>query len=189
MLDKFLDLYCSLLGKLIALLLAIMVVMVFGNVVLRKFFDSGITASEELSRWMFVWLTFLGAIIAVRENAHLGTDFLIGRLPVNGQKFCLVLGYGLMLYMCWMMFKGSYDQTIINWQTVAPATGLSEAWFYGIGMVFAASSAVVMMQGLYKLITGQIKDDELVNIRESEEEAITYEVKPQNDASVSGAKK
>ena len=51
---------------MIALCLALMVVMVFGNVVLRYGFNSGITVSEELSRWLFVWMTFLGAIVALR---------------------------------------------------------------------------------------------------------------------------
>ena len=37
-----------------------MVVLVFGNVVLRYAFNSGLTMSEEVSRWLFVWLTFMG---------------------------------------------------------------------------------------------------------------------------------
>jgi TRAP-type C4-dicarboxylate transport system permease small subunit len=172
MLDKFLDLYCSLLAKVIATLLALMVVLVFGNVVLRYGFNSGITVSEELSRWMFVWLTFLGAIIAVREHGHLGTDFLIARLPIFGQKICLIIGYVLMLFMCWLMFKGSLDQTRINWDTEAPATGLSQAWFYGIGMVFAVSAGVMLLQDFYKLVSGQTRNEDLINIRESEEDAI-----------------
>jgi len=57
--------YCRLLEYVIAGLLALMVVLVFGNVVLRYVFNSGITMSEELSRWLFVWLIFLGAIIAM----------------------------------------------------------------------------------------------------------------------------
>ncbi len=182
MLDKFLDLYCSLLSKVIAVLLALMVVLVFSNVVLRYGFNSGITVSEELSRWMFVWLTFLGAVVAVREHGHLGTDFLLARLPILGQKICLVLGYVLMLFMCWLMFKGSLDQTRINWDTEAPATGWSQGLFYGIGMVFAISAAVMLAQDFYKLITGQVKEEDLINIRESEEEAITFEGQPQGAA-------
>ena len=65
---RVLDLYCRLLKFVIALCLAVMVVLVFGNVVLRYGFNSGITISEELSRWLLVWLTFLGAIVAVREH-------------------------------------------------------------------------------------------------------------------------
>ena len=80
------DAYFKLLKVLIALFLAIMVVLVFGNVVLRYGFNSGITVSEEVSRWLFVWLTFLGAIIALREHGHLGVDMLVRRLPTVGKQ-------------------------------------------------------------------------------------------------------
>ena len=46
---------------LLALAMAAMVAMVFGNVVLRYLFGCGIVVSEELSRFLFLWLTFLGA--------------------------------------------------------------------------------------------------------------------------------
>ena len=72
--ERILDLYCAFLKGVIALCLAVMVVLVFGNVVLRYGFNSGIAISEELSRWLLVWLTFLGAIVAVREHSHLGVD-------------------------------------------------------------------------------------------------------------------
>ena len=52
---RFLENFCRLLEAVMALLLAAMVVLVFGNVVLRYVFNSGITISEELSRWLFVW--------------------------------------------------------------------------------------------------------------------------------------
>ena len=84
MLNAFIDRCCRAINLLIALALAVMVVMVFGNVVLRYAFNSGIAISEEVSRWLFVWITFLGAIVAVRERGHLGTDFLLARLPPLG---------------------------------------------------------------------------------------------------------
>ena len=65
--DKFVDKACKGIEFLIAFGLAIMVVLVFGNVVLRYGFNSGITVSEELSRWLFIWGTFLGALVALRE--------------------------------------------------------------------------------------------------------------------------
>jgi TRAP-type transport system small permease protein len=173
MLDKILNIYCLWLGRFIALLLAVMVVLVFGNVVLRYGFNSGITVSEELSRWFFVWLTFLGGIIALHEHAHLGTDFFVGRLSVKGKKICLILGYALMLLMSWMMFWGAWVQTKINYKSTAPASELSMAWFYGIGVVFGLSAMVILANDLYKLLSGQIKDEDLIRIRESEEQAIT----------------
>ena len=59
MLNAFIDRCCRAINLLIALALAVMVAMVFGNVVLRYAFNSGISVSEELSRWFFVWMIFL----------------------------------------------------------------------------------------------------------------------------------
>ena len=79
------DWYFKLLRFFIVAALAVMVVLVFGNVVLRYAFNSGITESEELSRWLFVWLTFVGAIVAMRDRAHLGMDSVVSRLPLAGK--------------------------------------------------------------------------------------------------------
>ena len=124
------DGYCRFLEVLIALALAVMVVLVFGNVLLRYAFNSGITISEEVSRWLFVWLTFLGAIVALKEHGHLGSDMLVSRLPSGGKKLVLVLGHVLMLYITWLLFSGSLTQARINWDVEAPVTGAPVAIFY-----------------------------------------------------------
>src|SRR6201995_5581709 len=113
MLQGLIDRFCRLLSMLMVASLALMVVMVFGNVVLRYGFNSGITVSEEMSRWLFVWLTFMGAVVALHEHAHLGTEMLVAHLGPFGKKVCLVLGYLLMLLTCWLIFKGALDQTQI----------------------------------------------------------------------------
>jgi TRAP-type C4-dicarboxylate transport system permease small subunit len=166
---KIFDGYCKLLDALIALALAIMVVLVFGNVVLRYAFNSGITVSEEVSRWLFVWVTFLGAVVAVKERAHLGTDFLVARLPVLGKKICLVVGHLLMLFATWLLFSGSLTQAKINWDVQAPVTGASTAIFYASGIVFAVSAAVFLLADLVRALTGQLSEDELVMVQESED--------------------
>src|SRR4051812_46122009 len=104
--------------------LFIMVVLVFGNVVLRYAFNSGITVSEELGRWLFVWVTFMGAVVALREHAHLGTDALVARLPPIGKKVCLVLGHLIMIYVCWLIYQGSMAQVKINLDVLAPSSQL-----------------------------------------------------------------
>ena len=101
--ERLIDLYCRLLKGVIAVCLAVMVVLVFGNVVLRYVFNSGIPISEELSRWLLVWLTFLGAIVALRQHAHLGVDTLVRALPPAGKRICFVLSYCLMLYVDWLL--------------------------------------------------------------------------------------
>src|SRR5512136_2927605 len=122
----------------IALCLLGMVVLVFGNVVLRYAFNSGITVSEELSRWLFVWLTFVGAVVALRDHAHLGMDSVVSRLPAWGKKAAFIVSNILMLYSVYLFFRGSWDQTLINLDNMAPATGLSSGWFYySVGVFFS----------------------------------------------------
>ena len=162
--------YFLLLKFLIALFLAIMVVLVFGNVVLRYAFNSGITVSEEVSRWLFVWLTFLGAIIAMREHGHLGVDTLVKRLPVLGKKGCLIASQLLMLYATWLFLVGSWEQTLINWDVAAPASGLSTGWFYGVGVVFSVSTGFILLNDLYRAVSGKMSENELVMVKESEEQ-------------------
>lgn len=155
-----------------AAFLAVMVVLVFGNVVLRYAFNSGLTISEELSRWLFVWVTFLGAIVAMKEGAHLGSDTLVSRLSVANQKACFVLGHLLMLGICYLLFKGSYEQVIINWTTTSAVMEVSMAMFYACGLVLAVSGALILLNQLVRLARGQLAEGELIGIRESEEEPI-----------------
>lgn len=169
MFHHLIDRYCRVIETLIALALATMVLLVFGNVLLRYVFNSGIAISEEMSRWLFVWLTFMGAVVAVKEQAHLGTDFLLAKLPPWLQRGCLVVSYMLMLYCTWLLFSGAWTQTWINLDVEAPVSGASVGVFYASGVFFAASSGVILLRQLWLVLSGQVRDDDLVNIRESEE--------------------
>jgi len=168
--------YFGVLRFFIAACMAIMVVLVFGNVVLRYAFNSGITVSEELSRWLFVWLTFVGAVIALRDNAHLGMDSVVSRLPDWGKKACFLLSNALMLYCVYLFFVGSWQQLVINIDNMAPATGLSSGWFYySVGIVFCVSAAALLLRNLWQGATGKLGANELIQVRESEDKVEVLE--------------
>lgn len=179
-LDKLMNRLTRLLDVFSVVCLAIMVVMVFGNVVLRYAFNDGITVSEELSRWLFIWMTFMGAAVAVKDHGHLGTDMLVGRLGHTGKRVCLTLSYLLMLVTNVFLFRGSWAQTVINADVEAPVSGLSMAWVYASGVLFSALASLLMLRELWRVLTDQMRDDELVAVRESED------VGPGHDGSVGG---
>jgi len=174
--NRWIDRACRAVENLVALMLAVMVVLVFGNVVLRYGFNSGITLSEEVSRWLFIWMTFLGALVALHERAHLGVDMVVGRLPPAGKKLCLLLSQLLMLYMLWLLLQGSIVQTRINWDVEAPVTSLSMAIVYSVGIVFAIGGGLLLLIDLGRLLTGRLREDELVAVQESEEAAALAQV-------------
>ena len=163
------DRIAQLFSLLMVACLAAMVVMVFGNVVLRYGFNSGITVSEELSRWLFVWMTFLGAFVALRARKHLGTNALISRLPLLGRKICFGLSRALMLAVCVLVVKGGWQQTVINVETTSAVMQASTALLYVSGVVFGVLAAVVLLHELWRLLTGRITPIELSGVAESED--------------------
>ena len=155
------------------LFLALMVVLVFGNVVLRYGFNKGITISEEMSRMLFVWLTFTSAIVAMREHAHLGMDTVLKHLSPTGKKVCFVLSHILVLYASLLFLQGSWKQTVISYEVgaIAPVTGMSMTLFYGTGVVFSLCAALLTLAELYRLFAGRLREDDLVTVKESVDEA------------------
>lgn len=167
--ERLVDLYCRLLKVAIALCLAVMVVLVFSNVVLRYVFNSGIATSEELSRWLLVWLTFLGAIVALRQHAHLGVDTLVRALPALGKMVCFIASYLLMLYADWLLTLGSWKQAVITFDDSAPASGISVGlFFYSSGIVFGVSAAVILLLDLVRVLSGEASEEDLISVKEGE---------------------
>ena len=142
-LDKYLT---HAMNGVIVVSLALMVIMVFSNVVLRYLFNSGITVSEELSRFLFLWLIFVGSIVVMRERGHLGVDSLIVRLPRSGKIAFVLISNVLMLWVCYLFFVGSWRQTVLGWGTLKPATGIPMAFHYATGLVMSVGIGLIVLR-------------------------------------------
>lgn len=139
---------------LLVLGLAGMVVMVFGNVVLRYGFSSGITFSEEVSRFLFVWITFLGAILAFAQRAHIAMETMTSRLPPAAQRGVAIVSALLMLGCCVLMVTGGWTQTVINLKNFAPVSGLPRGAIYAAAVVAGACLSVLLLIDLWRLLRG-----------------------------------
>lgn len=154
-------------------MLSLMVIMVFGNVVLRYGFNDSIISSEELSRFLFIWITFLGAIVTLKENQHLGLDTVVRLLPMRGKKFCYGLSNVLMLGCCCLMFYGTYKQHGINATTRSAVTELPMSWVYGVGYVASVAMGLLIAGNLVRLARGQVREADLIQVMDSEESAMS----------------
>ena len=81
-----------------------------------------------------------------------------------------------MLYATWLLFSGSLAQARINWDVEAPVTGLSVAIFYSSGIVFAVSAGLLLAREMWRTVSGELRDDELVMVQESEDLAQVNEL-------------
>jgi TRAP-type C4-dicarboxylate transport system permease small subunit len=167
--SRIFDFTCKTIEYMIAACMAGMVVLVFGNVMLRYGFNSGITLSEELSRWLFVWMTFLGAIVALRKHEHLGTDMLVGRLGPVGKKICMGISQLLMMFICVLLFKGAYEQAVINWSSTSAVMEASLSWVYFPGIIFAVLGGLMIAMDFFLLLSGQTQETQLTMFQESED--------------------
>ena len=143
-------------------LLAVMVVLVFGNVVLRYGFNSGIVFSEEVSRFLFMWLTLLGALIAMHDNAHLGMTGLIERLPVAGQRVCRFASDALMLACCGLLAHGTWKQVVLAMDDRAPVSGVPMGVVFSALLVCSAGVSLLLVQSLWRQLIGALPASELV---------------------------
>jgi TRAP-type transport system small permease protein len=165
---KLIDLFFKLLELGVVLCLLAMVIMVFGNVVMRYAFNSGIQISEEMSRYAFIWLTYLGAMVAMREGGHLGVDTLFKHLPLAGKKVSVFLSEGLMLLMNAMFLWGTFKMHELQVTNISPVVGISMIWIYGIGYVVAVVMGIFNIHKLYLLLTGQLREEQMLQVVETE---------------------
>lgn len=157
------------LENLLILAFVVMIVMVFGNVVLRYLFDSGIIMSEEASRMIFVWLTFGGAFLVALEGGHLGMTAIVHMLGLRGRWYARILAEALSLGCMVLLAWGCWDQSVINLNNLSPVMGVPTAVFYIAGLACGLGIGAVNAVTLFRLLTGRLPPDQLITGAESEE--------------------
>src|SRR5690606_22465556 len=162
MLTRLVSGYFKVLEVAMVLSLAAMSIMVFGNVVLRHFFNSGVNIAEELSRFMFIWLTFLGAVVAMREGGHLGVDILTRRLSGWRLFAAVLLGQLLVLLCCVVLFWGLWQQRELHVANTGLVTGIPLVVVYGVAYLCAVSIGVLSLRNLAGLLSGRITPAQLI---------------------------
>ena len=153
---------------LIAIFLGAMIFFTFMNVILRQF-GIGFPWSEEIARICFIYLIYLGAIIAARENQHLMIDTLICKLPPLGQKVLYVIIQGLIIWLMWILTNGAFLNAWNNRNDFWVATHFPVFLVHFAGVLLGASVIIISLVNLYRmfvlkepvieLLTGHKADD------------------------------
>ena len=160
----------SLVENIMAIFLSLMGLLVFLNVVLRYVFNSGITWAEEFSRFLFVWVVFLGAIGALKDNNHLGFSSLVQAMPPTIKKIFFIVSQTLMVICLWVLFDGSLNMTLQTTNSLAPATRIPLAFMYGVGILTSIGMFLIVCCNLYRALFVKGAIDKLVVMKESEDE-------------------
>ena len=116
-------------NTLMAACLGVMAVSVFVNVVLRYGFGSGVAASEELSRLLFVWMVFIGATAAYPAGDHMAFTSLVGLLrkkPLQMRLMTSVIRIAVLLG-CGLVAWGAWQQVVVGLGSKSVVLGYSTA--------------------------------------------------------------
>ncbi len=100
-------------------ILAAMALMVFANVALRFLTDHSILWVEETSRYLMIWLTFLGAGIVLRYGGHIGIETLQERLPGAAPALRAVIFALLLAFFAAMAWLGT-RYALLTWGQTTP---------------------------------------------------------------------
>jgi TRAP-type C4-dicarboxylate transport system permease small subunit len=124
--------------------LVAMVSLVFLNAVLRYLFNSSIPQAEELSRYFFIWTSFLGAISAFKDKQHVGVDLLIQKLKGTSKLLVETIGDFIMLFAFIVMLYGGIAFTKVSALSKGPATGIPFG-FISISIIVASISMLLIV--------------------------------------------
>jgi TRAP-type C4-dicarboxylate transport system permease small subunit len=133
-----------------ALLICAMTLLVGAQIAGRFLFGYSIFWSDELARFLLVWIAFLGMTVGVRRGAHPGVDSLVRALPPTWARgaslaaiggctlfFLVMVGYGTVL-------------VLRTWGQVSPSLGLR------MGVPYLAVPTAGLLMGLHTMAVARV---------------------------------
>ena len=128
---------------LIATLFGATLVVITAQIVWRYVFNDSLTWTEELARYLFVWITFVGAALAIRDRSHIRVALLVDRLPRKLRRWLDVAQLVLVaLFLCLLVGLG-LKWVRINADAVTPALG------WPLAYVCYAALPLASLWGIY----------------------------------------
>lgn len=130
-------------------ILAAMAIMVFANVALRFLTDNSILWVEELSRYLMIWLTFIGAGLVLRYGGHIGIDNLQESMPGHARWIRGVIFAIMLCFFVFMFFVG-IRYAVFTWGQSTPVMEIPVGAVYlamPIGFALMILHALIMLRG------------------------------------------
>ena len=173
--NKFLNTLFRVIEIMIAVFLALMILLVFMNVVGRYAFNVGFVWSEETARLCFIFLVYLGSIEAMRDNRHLMIDTLMMKVskPVQTAIYCLI--QGVIIWLMVIQSMGAWGLVMQNRNNVWITTGFPAHIVHFFGVLLGVSIALIAVFNLVRLFVFKTPVAELIKIRDDSGEPSTVE--------------
>ena len=100
------------------------------QVLFRYVFKLPLSWTEELARFLFVWVVFLGSAVSVKELAHVGVEYFLDRLSFGKKKVITIIAYSACIFMALILAKVGWDVTRRTFAQLAPSMQIPMAYVY-----------------------------------------------------------
>jgi TRAP-type C4-dicarboxylate transport system permease small subunit len=130
-----------------------MIVLVIGVEVFRRFALSySSTWGEEIARYSFIYLAWIGASAAIKERAHIRIDVIQNFLPRKGQLFIYIFGDLITLIVACFALYYSFEMlsVTIKFGSVTHGLGIQQAWFLAAVPIGFSMVTFRTLQSLYR---------------------------------------
>lgn len=140
-LDKYFEEYA------LVFLSAFTVVIIFLQVVMRYVFANSLTWSEEIARYAFIWMIYIGVSYGVKTKKHLGVDAFTMLFKKKGQIIISVIAN--ILFLVFALFMAYYGLEIVLKVTrVSAAMQIPLGWVYAAPVVGFTLTTIRLIQNL-----------------------------------------
>lgn len=139
---------------LIIAIVGVLAVILITAVFYRYALNNAIAWSEEGSKYLMVWLTFLGAPIALRHAAHINIDLMIKLFPPRGrQAFYFAINLIIIITMGILLWKG-WEFAELGARQVASSFNFKMVWMYVAVPIGSALTCLVAIELALKALLG-----------------------------------
>ncbi len=133
----------------VIVLLALLTSVVFVAVFARYLFNAPLAWSEELSRYSFVWATFLAAEVCLRKGSHIGIDIVTKNLPVSFQRFLQTWGRLLTAIILVALIIAGLKVSVVAHAQLSPSLGLPMSYVY---LALPVGAALMLLELLMQAL-------------------------------------
>jgi TRAP-type C4-dicarboxylate transport system permease small subunit len=172
---KILDTLFKVVEVLIAFFLAVMITLVFMNVVFRYLFSKGFAWSEEIARLCFIYLVYLGSIGAMRDNQHLIIDSILARVPVFAQRVIYFLVQAGIIWLMVILTRGSWLLMLQNLRDRWVATHFPTFMVYAAGFITGIAIGIIALTNMFRLMVMKMPVVDMLKIRDDSDTDQTQE--------------
>lgn len=142
--QSFFDRFARFYKFVCVLILTFMVLIVFVNACMRYMMHSGFVATEEVLRYLFIYLTFLGMVEVAAERGHIAVTILTDFLPRRIRTVIYIIGYVLAIYALWVLLEGSFEYYGESGTSTGQVTGMPFRVIIA-SLIFGAAGVMVFV--------------------------------------------